>query len=133
LIQAKIYSIAEKKIICKNHNQATLKRYTPMSDIPVIAENDFQTTIKTGTVLVDFYADWCGPCRMLTPILEQLSKEMKSEVTVIKVNVDTAQNIAAQYDITSIPTIILFKDGVQKVKSVGLKDFQGLKTMIESV
>ena len=104
-----------------------------MSDIPVIAENDFQTTIKTGTVLVDFYADWCGPCRMLTPILEQLSKEMKSEVTVIKVNVDTAQNIAAQYDITSIPTIILFKDGVQKVKSVGLKDFQGLKTMIESV
>jgi len=104
-----------------------------MSDIPLIEENDFPKTIQKGTVLVDFYADWCGPCRMLTPILEQLTKEMKSKVTVVKINVDTAQNVATQYDITSIPTIILFKDGAQKVKSVGLKDLQGLKTMIESV
>ena len=103
-----------------------------MSTIPVIHENDFQKTIQKGTVLVDFYADWCGPCRMLTPILEQLAKEMPDKVTVVKVDVDSAQNIAAQYDITSIPTIILFKDGAQKVQSVGLKDFQGLKTMIES-
>ena len=104
-----------------------------MSDIPVIQESDFQKTIQNGTVLVDFYADWCGPCRMLTPVLEQLSKEMKSQIIVVKINVDTAQNVAAQYDITSIPTIILFKDGAQKVKSVGLKDLKGLKAMIESV
>ena len=103
-----------------------------MSDIPIIEEKDFHETIKKGTVLVDFYADWCGPCRMLTPLLEQLVKEMNGAVTVVKVNVDNAQAIAAQYDITSIPTIILFKNGTQKVKSVGLKDLKGLKSMVES-
>lgn len=86
-------------------------------------------------VLVDFYADWCGPCRMLTPLLEEIAKDenmKKAGVSVIKVDVDKSQTIAAQYDITSIPTLIVFKDGVQKVKSVGLKDLKGLKAMIES-
>ena len=103
-----------------------------MSTIPVIEEKDFQATIQSGLVLVDFYADWCGPCRMLTPILEQLAQEMIGQIKVIKIDVDAAQNISAQFDITSIPTIILFKDGVQKVKSVGLKDLNGLKSMIAS-
>ena len=103
-----------------------------MSTLPIIEEKDFESTIKQGIVLVDFYADWCGPCRMLTPILEQLAQEMKEKVTVVKVNVDNAQTVAAQYDITSVPTIILFKNGTQKVKSVGLKDLKGLKSMVES-
>ena len=104
-----------------------------MSHLPIIEEKDFQKTIQSGIVLVDFYADWCGPCRMLTPILEQLSKEFEDKIKVVKVDVDAAQNVAAQFDITSVPTIIVFKDGVQKVKSVGLKDLNGLKTMINSL
>lgn len=104
-----------------------------MSNLQVIEEKDFQTTIQKGLVLVDFYADWCGPCRMLTPILEQLAQEMADTVKVVKMDVDAAQNVAAQLDITSVPTVILFKDGVQKVKSVGLKDLKGLKAMITSV
>lgn len=104
-----------------------------MSTIPVIEEKNFKTAIESGTVLVDFYADWCGPCRMLTPLLEQLMQEMKGEIKIIKIDVDQAQSIAAQFDITSVPTMILFKDGVQKVKSVGLKDLKGLKAMIASV
>lgn len=104
-----------------------------MSHLPIIEEKDFQKTIQSGIVLVDFYADWCGPCRMLTPILEQLSKELEDKIKVVKVDVDAAQNVAAQFDITSVPTIIVFKDGAQKVKSVGLKDLNGLKTMINSL
>ncbi len=101
-----------------------------MGQIQVVEQKDFQATTSKGTVLVDFYADWCGPCRMLTPILEQLQQEMGENLKVIKIDVDKAQEIASEYDITSIPTLILFKDGQVKGKVVGLKNLQDLKTFV---
>lgn len=83
-----------------------------------LKDEDFQEEIKEGLTLVDFYADWCGPCRMVGPIIEEISKEMPN-VKVIKVNVDEREDIAKAYGIMSIPTIILFKDGEMEKKQVG--------------
>ena len=68
-------------------------------------------------VLVDFYADWCGPCKMLSPIMDEISKEK----TVFKVNVDDEQDLAMEYGVMSIPCVIAFKDGKEVNRSVGLK------------
>ena len=72
--------------------------------------NDFDEAIRGGITLVDFYADWCGPCKMLAPVLENFSKK-RSDVKIIKVNVDAQSDLASMFKIMSIPTLILFKDG----------------------
>ena len=70
-------------------------------------------------VIVDFWAVWCGPCRMLSPILDEVEEEMEDQITVVKVNVDDADEIAAQYRIMSIPTLLFFKNGQVVDKTVG--------------
>lgn len=100
--------------------------------IKKLTEDSFDHDIASGTVLVDFYADWCGPCRMMNPILEQLSEELHGNVTIAKLDIDHAQRIATTYQITSIPTVILFKQGKEAGRLVGLKDKEGLKKFIHS-
>lgn len=79
----------------------------------LLNENEFDSIIeKNNHVLVDFYATWCGPCRMLGPVLEELSEDLP-EVTIVKVNVDEFRNLAAKFNITAIPTMIEFKDKKQ--------------------
>ena len=70
-------------------------------------------------VIVDFWATWCGPCRMISPILDELEEEMADQITVVKVNVDDADEIAAQFRIMSIPTLLFFKNGQIVDKTVG--------------
>lgn len=94
------------------------------------SEDTFTNDISQGTTLVDFYADWCGPCRMMTPILEQLSQEMHGSVTIGKIDVDHAQKIASSYQVTSIPTLILFQNGKEMGRVVGLRDAASLKEFI---
>ena len=76
----------------------------------VIKEYEFVNEVKDGLVLIDFYAEWCGPCKMLSPVLEQINKEHK-DVKVVKVNIDDSRSIASYYQIQSIPTLVLLKDG----------------------
>ena len=85
-----------------------------------------------GIVFADFYADWCGPCRITSPIIEELSEEMK-EIKFVKINVDKNQSLAQQYNIFSIPTFIIFKDGKKIHEFVGARDKEGFKAEIESV
>lgn len=92
--------------------------------------NDFENIISNGTVLVDFYATWCGPCKMLSPILEELAEEYKDQIEILKIDVDEFDSIASKYGILSIPTLLLFKDGELVKKSVGFKDLDGLKAFI---
>lgn len=90
-------------------------------------DSNFDEKIKNGTVLVDFYADWCGPCRMLSPILEGLS----DDINIVKLNVDTAPIVAQKFGIMSIPTIIVFKDGKETNKKIGLCSKEEIKEMIK--
>ena len=79
-------------------------------------DNELQADVP---VLVDFYADWCGPCRMLAPVLQDISSE-RSNVKIVKVNVDEAEKVAQRFGIMSIPTLMVFKDGKEVSKKVGL-------------
>lgn len=87
--------------------------------IKYLNEEKLEDLINDGVVLVDFYADWCGPCKMLSPILESISED-RTNVKIIKVNVDEAHNISKLYGIMSIPTLIHFKNGKLISKKVGL-------------
>ncbi len=75
-----------------------------------LKDENFDQLIGKGRVLVDFYADWCGPCKMLAPVLEELSRE-KSDVVIVKVNVDEHPDLAQTYGVMSIPTLIYFENG----------------------
>ncbi|ABV84351.1 Thioredoxin [Rickettsia massiliae MTU5] len=77
-------------------------------------------------VLVDFWAEWCGPCKMLTPIIDEISKELQGKVKVLKMNIDENPNTPSEYDIRSIPTIMLFKNGEQKDTKIGLQQKKSL-------
>ena len=85
-------------------------------------EFEKEVLLRKGKVLVDFYADWCGPCRMMTPIIEEVAEELKDELKVFKVNVDNNQELAIKYDVMSIPTIIVFENGVPKKTFIGVTD-----------
>jgi thioredoxin 1 len=73
--------------------------------------SNFADTIKEGVVLVDFWAPWCGPCRMIAPVIEELAEDYEGRATIAKVNTDEAGEVAGQFGIRSIPTVLFFKDG----------------------
>jgi thioredoxin 1 len=95
------------------------------------SEDTFNNDTKKGVVLVDFYADWCGPCRMMTPVLEKVAQEVKGKAVIGKLDIDSAQKIAGQFQVTSIPTLILFNDGKEVGRLVGLRDAATVKEFIE--
>ncbi|MBR2334705.1 MAG: thioredoxin [Clostridia bacterium] len=83
-------------------------------------QNNFNNAIASGTALVDFYADWCGPCRMVSPIVDEIAEE-RSDITVGKVNVDDENALAMKYGVMSIPTLVVFKDGKEAARIVGAR------------
>ncbi|MFQ8705126.1 MAG: thioredoxin [Thomasclavelia sp.] len=76
----------------------------------ILNSNEFDSAIASGIVLVDFYADWCGPCKMLAPVLDGIAEKM-TQVDFYKINVDTSSDIAGRYGVQAIPNLIIFKDG----------------------
>ncbi len=93
----------------------------------------FAQQIQTGVTLVDFWAPWCGPCRMQTPILEQIAPKVAGKAVIAKLNVDEAPETAAQYGIRSIPTLILFKDGKVVQQFIGVQPAAKLEAAIRAV
>ena len=82
-------------------------------------DSNFQQEIANGVVLVDFWAAWCGPCKMIAPVLEEIDAEIGSEVKIVKVDVDNNQATAGEYGMMSIPSLLLFVDGELKAKTAG--------------
>ena len=102
-----------------------------MDILRVTSQNFEEEVLKSDkTVLVDFYADWCGPCKMLSPIVDEVAKEM-SEIKVVKVNVDEAQDLAMNYQVMSIPTLVVIKDGKEAKRAVGLIDKSEIKNLVK--
>lgn len=95
-------------------------------------DNEFESQVKSGVVLIDFHANWCGPCRTLAPVLDQVAKEMQGKVVVGKIDIDSEQKTASQFQITSVPTMILLKDGKEVGRLVGLRTADAVKEFINS-
>jgi thioredoxin 1 len=94
--------------------------------------SSYDDATKSGVVLVDFWAPWCGPCKMQTPILEKVAAEIGDKAVIAKVNVDESPELAAKYGIRSIPTLILLKDGENKQQFVGLQQQPALVSAINA-
>ena len=107
-------SVAQAKSQVQHANEANFDSLVLKSDVPV---------------LVDFYADWCGPCQRLTPILEELARETP-DAKIVKVNVDHSPNLAAEYGVDSIPSLRVFKNGAVTEQLVGLANKNQLKSLI---
>ena len=88
-----------------------------------LSESTFDETIgaSSAPVLVDFWAEWCGPCKMIAPILDEVATEQQGKVSIAKVNVDEHPGLARRYEVMSIPTLILFKDGAPAKRIVGAR------------
>ena len=96
-----------------------------------ISSNDFAATIAEGVTLVDFFAQWCGPCKMLAPILDKVADELDGRAKVAKVDIDEAMDLASRYGVQSIPTLIVFKDGEIVSQTLGAQSKNALLAMVE--
>ncbi len=93
-----------------------------------IKDTEYETLIKEGKVVIDCYAPWCGPCKMMSPIIDSIAEEMK-EIKFYKINVDDAEKITEEFQIMSIPTILVFENGNLKEKVVGFKSKSDLEEL----
>jgi len=103
---------------------------TEKKNIRVLTDGTFEKEIQKGVVLVDFHANWCGPCRMLAPVLEEVAKTVHGKASIGKVDIDTEQKVASDFQISSVPTMILFKDGKEVNRLVGLRNADAIKDFI---
>ncbi len=103
-----------------------------MGNTRELTKDNFDSTVSSGVTLVDFWAEWCGPCRMMTPAIEELAAEYDGKATIAKVNVDNESDLAAKFNVSSIPTILIIKDGEVAQQFVGVTSKPDLAAAIES-
>lgn len=110
----------DNKKIANELRSGEKKEENKMEIVKVTSKNFEEEVLKSEkTVLIDFYADWCGPCKMLSPIVEEVAEE-NQDIKVVKINIDEVQDIAVEYQIMSIPTLVVIKNGEETNRSVGV-------------
>lgn len=95
-----------------------------------LTNKNFDSVIGNGVTLVDFWADWCGPCKMQSPVIDELGDKYEGKVTVAKLNVDDEPSIAARFGVMSIPTLIVYREGEEVTRRVGVQSLDQLETML---
>jgi len=103
-----------------------------MSNATALNEENFQQTVQEGVSLIDFWAEWCGPCRIIAPSIDELAKDYEGKATVAKVNVDEAGEVAMKYSVSSIPTLLVMKDGEEVKRFVGVTSKTELAKAIDA-
>ena len=103
-----------------------------MSTAQDLTNDNFDSTVGNGVTLVDFWAEWCGPCKMMTPVIDELATEFGDKVTVGKIDVDAQQELATKFQVSSIPTLIVFKDGEIAERFVGVTSKSELATALDA-
>ena len=93
----------------------------------------FISTISSGVSVIDFYADWCGPCKMMAPIFEETAKELTGKANLGKINVEEEMDLAGKYGVSSIPTIIYFKDGAEVDRTLGVQSKEAIVAKVNSL
>jgi thioredoxin 1 len=111
-----------------NESEAVVNADSP---VMILTEGNFQQTISSGVVLVDFWATWCPPCRIQGPIIEELARDIGDRAVISKLDVDDHGSVASQYQVRNIPTLIIFKDGEPVEQFVGVQQKTTLKAAIE--
>ncbi len=98
-----------------------------------LSEENFEKEVLNSEkiVLIDFWASWCGPCRMMSPVVDEIAEEMQEKVKVCKVNIDEQNKLAVKYNVMSIPTFVVLKNGNEVGRSIGVQDKEELKNMLK--
>lgn len=113
-----------------NHRFKNGENWNMANNIKIIDDASFDATITEQVALVDFSAEWCGPCKMLAPVLDALANEVAGKAVIAKIDVDESPKATQKFQITSVPTLILFKKGEEKKRIVGVKDLETLKKIV---
>lgn len=100
------------------------------TQLKYLNDENFEKEISNGVTLVDFYADWCGPCRMMEPVIEELASEMSGKASIAKLDIESAQQVTSSFNVTSIPTLILFKNKEEVERLIGVKSKDDLTRII---
>jgi thioredoxin 1 len=94
-------------------------------------DENFKSSIASGVTLVDFYADWCGPCKMIHPIIVELANELHGQATIAKLDIDRAPVTTTNCDVTSVPTLIVFNNGLEVKRLIGVRDKKSLVAVLQ--
>ena len=103
-----------------------------MSNATELTADTFEDTVKSGVTLIDFWAEWCGPCKMIAPMIDELATEYSGKVNVTKVNVDNEGELAARFNVQSIPTLLVMKNGSEAKRFVGVTKKSDLVTALDA-
>lgn len=103
-----------------------------MSDATEITTATFEDATKTGVTLIDFWAEWCGPCKMITPMINELAADFEGKATIAKVNADENQDLLAQHNVSSLPSLLVFKNGEEVNRFIGITPKDELASAINA-
>jgi thioredoxin 1 len=123
----------EKRSVVSAEKNNTLSPEENTGGVITLTESTFNEKTKSGTVLVDFWAKWCGPCKIQSPIIEEVSKDMAGKASVYKLDIDNSPAIAERYNVQSIPTMIIFKNGNAVRQFTGLTQKSEIISAIENI